>query len=470
MAKSTNELVRRLDDSQLTGNHVKVVTAAVLGDLLEFFDNNIIGFVLAFIIIPWGLSYGQTAYILLSSGVGSIIGAFLFGRWADKIGRRPIFITTIIFFSLATGAQFFTPDGAWGYLTVFRFLTGVGIGGLYCVDLPLVQEFVPSKYRGRASGIVTSFIPIGTMIASSTAAFLTPSIGWRGLFLIGLIPAALTLLIRAWVPESPRWLIRNGKYDQASAAVEWVTGNHDSFDHAKHEKSEWINDLPEAPKAKFTEIFKYPRSVWTTWLANIFQQMAYICFSMWGAMLIALVTGCKPEQAAKLFIWVTLGGFVGRWFWAFMADKIGRRLSGMILGSAAAILLVIATTTTKTMVGETSLFWLFMIAIYFFADGGYALVGPYGSEVWPARLRATGMGSAYGMGGIGKIIGPMIIAIFAGSTNIIKPAATADAITPTYIFLAVCFAIMAVVFFFARETNGKTVEQIEAELEAESRA
>jgi len=467
VAKSASQLLTRLDESRLTGNHVKVISAAVLGDLLEFFDFTILSFVLAFILVPWGLNYGQTATILLSSGVGAILGAMFFGRYADKVGRRPIFIFTICFLSVSTALMYFTPEGNWQFLTVMRFLTGFGVGGLYCVDLPLVQEFVPSRLRGRVSGIVTSFIPIGTMLASTTAAFLTPVVGWRGLFLLGLIPAALTLLIRVWVPESPRWLIRNQKFDEAAAAVEWVTGNHESFDHGKHEKSEWINDVIEPGKPAFSELFKYPRSVWTTWLSNTAQQCGYYCFTMWGPMLLALVLGKEPAQAAKLFIAVTLGGFIGRWFWAFMADKIGRRASGMIMGCAAAVLLLVATTTTSVQVSGVSLFWICMIGIYFFADGGFALVGPYGSEVWPANLRATGMGSAYGMGGIGKIIGPAVVAIFAGSTNIVKPAATIDAIAPVYTFLAACFLILAVCFFFARETKGKTMEQIEAELEAE---
>lgn len=467
MSKSASELLNRLDHSSMTKNHYKVISAAVLGDLLEFFDFTIISFVLTFILVPWGLNYGSTAMILLSSGVGAIIGAIFWGHVADRMGRRPVFIITVLFFSATTAIMYFTPEGSWQFLTVFRFLTGFGVGGLYSVDLPLVQEFVPSKYRGRVSGIVTAFIPIGTMTASTTAAFLTPMIGWRGLFLLGLIPAALTLLIRAWVPESPRWLIRNKRFDQASAAVEWVTGNHDSFVHDGKE-SDWIDDVPESPKTSWSELFRYRRSVATTWISNIAQQCGYYCFTMWGPMLIALVVGKTPTEAAKLFIAVTLGGFVGRWFWAFMADYLGRRKSGMILGAGAALMLVIAASTVGKTLGGVSIFWLCMIGIYFFADGGFALVGPYGSEVWPAHLRASGMGSAYGIGGIGKLIGPMVVAFFAGSSNLVSPKATTEAIFPVYMFLAACFVVLAIVFYFARETKGKSMEQIEAELAAET--
>ncbi len=126
--------------------------------MLEFFDYFLIGYVVAFIAGPWKLTFGESAVILLSSGFGAMFGAVFYGWLADKIGRRKVFLMTVINFSIATGILTFTPDNAWIFLSVFRFLIGFGVGGLYCVDLPLVQEFVPASkarpggrpgYRGR---------------------------------------------------------------------------------------------------------------------------------------------------------------------------------------------------------------------------------------------------------------------------------------------------------------------------------
>jgi MFS transporter, putative metabolite:H+ symporter len=206
----------------LTANQWRIVAAAVIGDMLEFFDYFLIGFVLAFIVGPWQLSFGQSAIILLSSGIGAILGAAIWGRLADRIGRRAVFIGTVLNFSLATGILALTPDHGWIFLTIFRFFVGFGVGGLYCVDLPLVQEFVPASRRGFVGGLVTAFIPIGVMIGSILGAFLAPVIGWRGLFACGLVPAALTLLIRAWVPESPRWLVRMGRPEDARRSLAWA--------------------------------------------------------------------------------------------------------------------------------------------------------------------------------------------------------------------------------------------------------
>lgn len=188
-------MFNRLDEAKsLTANQLKIIAAAIIGDMLEFFDYFLIGFVLAFIIKPWHLTFGQSAIILLSSGVGAILGAAIWGRIADLYGRRKVFIATIITFSLASGILAFTPENGWWYLSIFRFFVGFGVGGLYCVDLPLVQEFVPARMRGFIGGLVTVFIPLGVMIASSFAAFATDAIGWRGLFLVGVVP-----------PPSPCW-------------------------------------------------------------------------------------------------------------------------------------------------------------------------------------------------------------------------------------------------------------------------
>jgi hypothetical protein len=160
--------------------------------------------------------------ILLAAGVGAIPGAFFWGWMADRIGRRKVFIDGAQFL-LATGIMAFTPDQyGWIFLSVCRFVVGIGVAGLIAVDLPLVQEFVPSSKRGWVGGLVTSTISIGGALGAACGAYLGPVIGWRGLFLIGLLPALLTLLIRAWVPESPRWLIRRGRREEARASIAWA--------------------------------------------------------------------------------------------------------------------------------------------------------------------------------------------------------------------------------------------------------
>src|SRR5246127_979933 len=158
--------------TSLTANQIKILIAAIIGDALEFFDYFLIGFVVTFLIEPWKLHFGQSATFLMSSVIGANIGAYAWGWLADRIGRRVVFIATVLNFSIATGLLYFTPDNGWVYLAILRFFVGTGVGGLYCVDLPLVQEFMPSSKRGLVGGLVTAVIPLGVGMGAVLAAFI----------------------------------------------------------------------------------------------------------------------------------------------------------------------------------------------------------------------------------------------------------------------------------------------------------
>lgn len=114
----------------LTTNQYKIFAAAMIGDMLDFFDFYLIGFVLAFIIGGWHLTYGQSGAILLSSGIGAPLGSLFWGWMADKVGRRQVMILTVLNFSIATGAMALTPDHGWLRLSICRFFVGMGVTGL----------------------------------------------------------------------------------------------------------------------------------------------------------------------------------------------------------------------------------------------------------------------------------------------------------------------------------------------------
>ena len=451
----------RLDAARsLTGNQLKIVAAAIIGDMLEFFDYFLIAFVLAFIIKPWQLTGGQSAIILLSSGIGAILGAFIWGRIADLYGRRKVFILTVLNFSVATGLIYFTPENGWIYLSVMRFFVGFGVGGLYCVDLPLVQEFVPARMRGFIGGLVTVFIPLGVMIASSFAAFTTNTIGWRGLFLVGLLPSLFTLVIRGWVPESPHWLMTQGRREDARRSIAWAL-------QVAPESLPLANELPAQEHAAWSDLFKYPRSLAVSWMASIGAQTAGYGIILWAPTLFVLQLGVTPAYAAYLFLWVSLAGIAGRISFSFLSELIGRRPAGIILGFGGMIFIMTAGIGHNVMIGSVSLFWLMIVCADFFFDGGFAVIGPYMAEVWPTRLRTTGMGSAYGFGGLGKIIGPLGLALMIGASDVIKPQATVAAIVPGFLYFAGWMALCGCAFlFFGFETGRQSLTDIDASLQA----
>jgi putative MFS transporter len=445
----------------LTGNQRRIIAAAVLGDMLEFFDYFLIGYVVAFIAGPWKLTFGESAVILLSSGFGAMFGAVFYGWLADKIGRRKVFLMTVINFSVATGILTFTPDNAWIFLSVFRFLIGFGVGGLYCVDLPLVQEFVPASKRGMVGGLVTAAVPIGVLMGAALGAYATPYVGWRGLFAIGMVPGLLTLLIRAWVPESPRWLIQMGRMAEARKSLAWAL----EMDPG---------DLPspgqeslKQPMSRLSDIFKYPRSLAVSWITNLGAQTGYYGLTLWVPTLLVQLLGVTPARASFLLIFVNFAGLFGRIGLSYLSDAIGRKAAGAIASFGAAVLMVLAANYHDVFFGSISLFWLILIVNNAFADGGFAIVGPYSSEVWPVGLRTTGMGSAYGFGGLGKVIGPLGLALIVGSKNIITPKASVAALLPAFSYLAAFFAMAGFAYIFiGMETKGRSLESIEQALDA----
>src|SRR5262249_31662587 len=133
---------------RLTANQWKIAGAAALGDMLDFFDFFLIGFILAFVLKILHLTYGQSGTILFASGITAPLGALFSGWLADRIGRRPTLITAVLNVSLATGAMALTPEGGWIYLFVCRLFVGFAVTGLYSVDITLIQEFSPANKRG----------------------------------------------------------------------------------------------------------------------------------------------------------------------------------------------------------------------------------------------------------------------------------------------------------------------------------
>jgi putative MFS transporter len=442
--------------SKLTRNQRRIVLAAILGDMFEFFDYFLIGFVLAFIVGPWHITFNQSAIILLSSGIGAMLGATFWGAVADRIGRRPVFMATVLNFSIATGVLAFTPEGNWIFLSAFRFLVGFGVGGLYCVDLPLVQEFMPKAMRGRIGGLVTVFVPAGTMLGAVLAAFATPVIGWRGLFLIGFLTGLLTLLVRAWVPESPLWLLRQGRVKEAREALAWA------LDVAPDSLPPTPANLNlTEPRGRWLDLFRYPRSLASACLSNLGAQTGSYGVSLWAPTLFVLLLHVTPADAAHLMIYGSIVGIAGRVVFSWLSDSIGRRPSGIIAGFGGALLIFLAGIFHAEFLNGISIFWVILTLSFFFVDGGFAIIGPYAAEVWPSSLRASGMGFAYGFGGIGKVIGPLGLALVVGGSNLVKPDVSLQHVVPAFAYLSAWFVLVGFSYlFFGIETRGRSIGDI----------
>src|ERR1700692_228680 len=186
-----------------TRARIHVVMAAYLGWTLDAFDFFIMAFVLRDVAASFGSPIGSVAFAITLTLACRAIGAVLFGRLADRYGRRPTLMVNVLCYSLLEFASGLAPT-----LTVFlilRALYGVAMGGEWGVGASLTMESVPAKWRGPVSGLLQAGYPSGYMLASVLYLAL-PWLGWRGMFMVGVVPALLVFYIRRTVPESPDWL------------------------------------------------------------------------------------------------------------------------------------------------------------------------------------------------------------------------------------------------------------------------
>jgi len=455
------------NQKKLTSNQWKLICTANLADLLDFFDLFLIGYVTAALTKEWSLTYLQGGMILLASGIGAPPGAFFWGWLGDRIGRRTVFMLSAITIALASGVCVFTPGPdatvpGWLFLVIFRILVGLGNAGIYTIDLPLVQEFIPAYKRGWVSALVTTLLPAGSLLAGIATWQLLPLIGWRGLFLVGLVPLVLVFMIRYWVPESPRWLMRMGRLEDARKSLAWAL-------MVDPEKIALPTGLPGVETTRWLELFKYPKLVATGCLTGLTQTGGF-SIGVWAPTLLVLVLVPKitAEHAAFLMISVNLSAVVGRFFITALIEPMGRRGSATLCLVAGGLLMVVEGYLYDVYVGTWSLFYLAMIASTFFSSANYSVVGPYMAEIWPARLRASGMGLSYGVGNLGKFIGPLGLALIMGAGDVIKPAApNLVMLGPAFVYFAAWNVLGLIGFWaFGFEPKGRTFDQIDDELAA----
>src|SRR6202045_1075001 len=186
-----------------------VVVASFLGWSLDAFDFFLLVFVLKDIAAEFQTDISDVTLAILVTLAMRPIGAFIFGRAADRWGRRPTLMVNILLYSILEFASGFAPSLT--VLIILRALYGVAMGGEWGVGASLTMETVPPHARGFVSGLLQSGYPTGYFVASIVYGLLFPIIGWRGMFMVGVLPALLVLYIRRRVPESPSW-------DRAAAA------------------------------------------------------------------------------------------------------------------------------------------------------------------------------------------------------------------------------------------------------------
>jgi MFS transporter, putative metabolite:H+ symporter len=448
---TTDSMLSFYDAARPGWRYYVIFATVCAGFCLDFYDFYIVGFLLASLGPQWHLTYFQSAMILLSGGVGSIVGALLFGALADRYGRKPVLLTATAICAVSAGAISLVPEGDWWWLSVLRVLVGAGLGGVGATLAVILAELTPAPMRVKLMGWPLIFPSVGTLIAASTTAALIAALGWRGVAALGLMPVLLCIPFFFLMPESPRWLVAKLRMDEARAAIAGLAGVPLSAVPATQEVA------TEQPSVSLTELYQRPRRFWFVVLIFLTISTASYGVYLWGPTITSMILDVAVAEAATYFVYISLTGLLGRVAFSIIPAMVGRVWSGRLIGLGIACALCGAALMHTEFLGSVPWFVIFLAIGAIFYDGGYCTLAPYMPELFPTRLAARGSGLSQGANGLGKILGPLCLALIAGSNNLVSAKATEEAILPAFLFLAACGAILGLCFIRAPETRDKAL-------------
>jgi putative MFS transporter len=451
-SQSSESLLSHFDAAPL--NRRYWVSFALLSAItvLDFFDFFLIAFILAVIGPQWHLTYGESAVILYGGGIGAIIGALLWGSLADIWGRKLQIVTGTLICAISAGLIGLLPTGMWVLLAVLRILVGFGLAAAVTPALTIVVELTPTRFRTGVTSFYVVFASVGTLLASYTSAMLLSHLGWRGVAMLGIVPAFFGLLIWAFVPESARWLTAKGRF----AAAREVVAKHLGLPPG----SLPLPNVPPLapPRGRLSELYADPRLFWQTVIIWGASSTAVYGYYLWGPTIVALVLKVPVGQAAKYFVYVAGGGVIGKLLVSAIAPLLGRRRLGAVFAFVAVLCLAAAGYFHAALLGGFPVIVLLTAAAAFFCEGGFSNLAPYTVEQYGVRLGARSSGLGQAANGVGKILGPLALALIAGSSNIISPQATAAAVFPAFLFLAANMLLVALGFLLLGvETHGRPI-------------
>jgi putative MFS transporter len=254
-------------------------------------------------------------------------------------------------------------------------------------------------------------------------------------------------------------LIGKGRLEEARRSLAWAL-------QVDPKQIELPAIAPAVQSVAWRELFKYPRSLAVSCLTGL-TQTGNVGLTLWITTLLVLLLKISPAEASFLVIWFGVAGIAGRFFCAWLSDAMGRRPSIALACLMAALATSLSGYLSDVHIGAVSVFYIMVLVSGFFGGGNYAIVGPYMAEVWPSKLRTSGMGVGYGVGNLGKFIGPAGLALIAGSSNYVSPQATLDALIPGMNYFASWYVLGAfAIWFIGFETRGRTLDEIDSALTA----
>lgn len=444
-----DEVLSRINTAKTSSFHYKTWLISGMGFFTDAYDLFIIGTVLGILEIDgWNISTGQIALVGSISLLAAVIGATVFGRLLDRVGRKAIYgLELIMLIAGALGSAILTPHNGVYYLIGWRFLLGVGIGGDYATSSVIMAEYSNTKTRGRFLGMVFSMQSLGLIAGPLIAlAFLIPGaplfLTWRVLLGIGAIPSAIVIYYRRKLPETPKYLL--GVKGDVSAASK----SFDKFSGSKYKEiKEQKRTVVKAQwKALLTDR-KLALTLLATAGAWFLMDWSFYGNSIMGGPLYStlLPSGLthlqgliqKTEYKTLIF---GIGAVPGYWIATFTIDRIGRKTIQSVGFAMMAILFgILAFNPGFAAASYLATFLLIYGMSYFFVEfGPNTTTFIYPPEVYPVSVRGLGTGISAAGGKIGAFIGTSVDAfLFAEAGGIGKVMAVSTVLSIIGLLLTV---------------------------------
>ncbi|QSO49807.1 MFS transporter [Alicyclobacillus mengziensis] len=353
------------------------VWAAILGYLADGLDQLVISYTLPAIVATFALSSVQAGSIATATMIGTWLGAYIFGFLADYFGRVKTFTYSILVYALATGISALSPN--FGFLEVLRFFVGIGIGGEFGIGMALVTETWPSRLRARAGSYVAVGFNLGTLLASVVTLLVMPHFGWRGVMVVGVLPAIIAVWARLRVKEPVLFEKKRVSGDRTFPLV-------------------YLFNTSKRAKATIG-----------LWFMTAVQNFGYYGIMIWMPTELQKYHHYSLGNTTLWELLTTAGMIAGILIFGRLCDRIGRKPSYITLFILTAIIIPVyfsISNPTVVLFGG--------IILGAFVNGGMGGYGAILSEHYPTAARSTAENFIFGTGrGIGGGLGPLLIGILA---------------------------------------------------------
>lgn len=442
-------LLARMSRVPFSRWHMKARLIMGSATFFDAFDALSLAFVLPVLKGLWQLTPAQIGILISAGYVGQFFGALLFGALAEKFGRiRSASLAIGVMSVMGLGCMF---TGGFPALLVCRFLQGIGVGGEVPVAAAYINELSPVKSRGRFFMLYEMIFPIGLMVTGQVGAWLVPAHGWQAMFLVGGVPGLVIALLVVLLPESPRWLILQGRHDEAGRIVADIERSTTRRVVLEAGETPAVAPAPAAPgrQSSWRELFSpfYRRRTLIVWMLWFCTYLVANGLNNWLPTLYRTVYQLDISTALRAASMTNVVQVVITLACALLVDRLGRRSWAVACYVGAGILFLLLGT-----LGSESVVVVGVLATlaYGLLSSVNVLLYLYTPEIYPTRNRAIGTGMATACLRLGSSAGPAII----GSLVAIGHLSWVFLVFSGTCAVALAFALQMI------ETRGRSLEEI----------